>query len=184
MELETERLILRPWRDPDLAPFAAMNADPRVMEHFLSTIPPPESDAFVGRIRAHFDEHGYGLFAVEEKRSAHFIGFVGLAHVAFDAHFTPAVEIGWRLAHAAWGQGYASEGARACLRTAFQQLRLAEVVSFTVEANRRSRAVMERVGLYHDPAGDFDHPRIPTEHPICRHVLYRAHRSDWLAIER
>jgi RimJ/RimL family protein N-acetyltransferase len=177
--IETERLLLRPWRDSDLVPFAELNTDVRVMEFFLSTLPRSESDAFAMKVRAHFDEHGYGLWAVEVRDGAPFIGFVGLATVTFEAPFLPAVEIGWRLAHASWGRGYATEAARASLRLAFEELGLDEVVSFTVEANQRSRAVMERIGMHHDSAGDFDHPRIPKDHAMCRHVLYRLGRAEW-----
>ena len=179
--IETERLLLRPWRDADLDPFAEMNADLRVMEQFPSTSSRDESETSMARIRGHFAQHGYGLWAVEVKGGEPFIGFVGLATVGFDAHFTPAVEIGWRLAHASWGQGYASEGARASLRFAFLELELEEVVSFTVAANRRSRAVMERIGMHRAPADDFDHPRVPEGHPLRRHILYRLRQSQWVS---
>ena len=178
-EIETERLLLRPWRDSDLEPFAALNADARVMEHFPSISSREESRALMARIREHFDRDGYGFWAVELKRGDPFIGFVGLGRVSFEAHFTPAVEIGWRLAHGSWGRGYASEGARASLRFAFRELGLEEVVSFTVTANRRSRAVMERIGMHHAPADDFDHPHLSEGHPMRRHVLYRLRRSEW-----
>ena len=179
--IETERLLLRPWRDADLEPFAELNADPRVMEHFPSTLSREESERFIAHVRVHFDQRGYGFWALELKGSEPFIGFTGLGVVPFQAHFTPGVEIGWRLAHASWGQGYVSEAARASLRFAFGQLRLGEVVSFTVGANRRSRAVMERIGMHHAVADDFDHPRIPEGHPMRRHVLYRIRRSEWKA---
>lgn len=178
-EIETERLLLRRWRDSDLEAFVAMNADARVMEHFPSLSSRQESEALMARIRAHFDRHGFGLWAVELKHGDPFIGFVGLGRVSFEAHFTPAVEIGWRLAHASWGHGYASEGARASLRFAFRELGLDEVVSFTTVANHRSRAVMERIGMHHDPSDDFDHPHIAEGHPMRRHALYRLRRSEW-----
>jgi len=177
--IETERLLLRPWKDADLDAFAEMNSDPRVAEHFLSTSSREQSRASMARIRAHFDRHGYGFWAVEVKGGDSFIGFVGLGTVPFDAHFTPAVEIGWRLAHPSWGHGYASEAARASLRFAFLQLGLDEVVSFTVAANHRSRAVMERIGMHRAAVDDFDHPRIPEGHPLRRHLLYRLQRSEW-----
>jgi len=177
--LETERLVLRPWRDEDLDPFAEMGSDIRVMEHFLSTISRRESADTMERIRQHFDEHGYGLFAIEVKGGAPFVGFVGLAHVAFEAAFRPAVEIGWRLAFDTWGRGYASEGAREVLRFAFEEAGLDEVVSFTAQGNQRSIGVMERIGLRHDAAGDFDHPKIPPGHALRRHVLYRIPRDAW-----
>ena len=140
--LTTDRLLLRRWRDDDREPFAALNADPVVMEFFPSTLTRAASDALVDRIEQHFDEHGFGLWAVEVTAGAPFIGFVGLSVVPFDAHFTPAVEVGWRLAREHWGRGYATEGARAALAFAFGDIGLAEVVSFTAVANRRSRAVM------------------------------------------
>ena len=177
--IETERLLLRPWKNADLDPFAELNADLRVMEHFPSTSSREESEAFMARIRGHFDQHGYGLWAVEVKRGEPFIGFVGLGTVSFDAHFTPAVEIGWRLAHASWGQGYASEAARASLPFAFLELGLDEVVSFTVAANRRSRAVMERIGMHRAAVDDFDHPNVSEGHPLRGHILYRLRPSEW-----
>lgn len=174
----TSRLRLRPWRDEDMAPFAELNADPMVMEFFPKTLDRGESDAMVARIRDHFDRHGFGLWAVEVAGAADFIGFVGLAVPRFEAHFTPCVEIGWRLARKYWGQGYATEAARAALEFGFRDLVLEEIVSFTTTANLRSRAVMERIGMTHSAADDFDHPAIPDGHPLRRHVLYRARRAD------
>jgi len=155
-----------------------MNADPRVMEHFPSTQTREQSDAMVDRIAAHFAEHGYGLWAVEPlDGSATFVGIVGLQHVAFEAHFTPAVEIGWRLAHHAWGKGYATEAARAAVAFAFDEPALGELVSMTTVDNERSRAVMRRLGMRRDPADDFVHPRM-TDPRIRRHVLYRLRRTQ------
>lgn len=171
--IATPRLLLRPWRDGDLAPFAAMGTDPRVMEFLPKRLTRSESDALAARIRGHFDTHGYGLWAVEIPGSAEFIGFVGLSIPTFEAPFTPCVEIGWRLAADHWGQGYATEAAREALDFGFQRLGLAEIVSFTVPANRRSRAVMERLGMTYSRADDFDHPLLPEGHPLRRHVLYR-----------
>lgn len=147
------------------------------MEYFPSTLSREESDAFVDKIEAFFDEHGYGLWAVEAPDVADFIGFVGLSIPSFTAHFTPAVEVGWRLDRPYWGRGYATEAARAALRYGFQTLGLDEIVSFTVPANLRSRRVMERIGMTHDPAHDFDHPRLPQGHALQRHVLYRLARN-------
>jgi len=178
-ELTTERLVLRAWRDADLAPFAALCADPRVMEHFPSLPSRAESDATVARIRRHFDAHGFGLWAVEAPGVADFLGFVGLIHVPFTAAFTPAVEIGWRLAAAHWGSGYATEAARRALAFGFEQLQLDQIVSMTVPGNLRSRGVMERLGMHRAPADDFDHPRLPDGHPLRRHVLYRLSRTGW-----
>ena len=176
--LRTARLVLREWRDDDLAPFAALNADPAVMEHFPASLTRAESDALAARIRAHLAERGFGLWAVELPGVAPFAGYVGLAVPTFEAHFTPCVEVGWRLAREHWGRGYATEGARAALAEGFGRHGLEEIVSITVPANRRSRAVMERLGMTHDPADDFDHPRVPEGSPLRRHVLYRLARPD------
>jgi RimJ/RimL family protein N-acetyltransferase len=173
LTIRTTRLRLRGWRDEDLAPFAAMNADPAVMEFFPRPLDRAESDAAVARIREHFARHGFGLWAVEVPGVADFIGFVGLAVPRFEAHFTACVEIGWRLARAHWGRGYATEAARAALDFGFRDLALKEIVSFTVPANLRSRAVMERIGMTRSPDDDFDHPGLPEGNPLRRHVLYR-----------
>jgi RimJ/RimL family protein N-acetyltransferase len=177
-ELPTARLLLRPWRDADRDAYADLNADPRVMEYFPAPLSRAESEAGAARIRAHFEAQGFGLWAVEVAGGSPFVGFIGLAVPSFAAHFTPAIEIGWRLAHAVWGLGYATEGARAVVRFAFERLGLAEIVSMTVPANLRSRRVMEKLGMRHDPADDFDHPRIPDGHRLQRHVLYRLRRGD------
>jgi RimJ/RimL family protein N-acetyltransferase len=174
--IPTFRLLLRPWRDEDLPAFAAMNADPRVMEFFPRPLDRAESDARAARIRDHFARHGFGLWAVEVPGVADFIGFVGLSVPDFEMPFMPCVEVGWRLAHEHWGQGYATEAARAALDFGFRRLALDEIVSFTVPANRRSRGVMERIGMTRTPADDFDHPALPEGHPLRRHVLYRAIR--------
>jgi ribosomal-protein-alanine N-acetyltransferase len=171
--LGTERLLLRPWRASDREPFARMNADPRVMQFFPACLSREESDRFAEAIEADLAQHGYGLFAAELKTTAPFIGYVGLARPSFHAHFTPCVEIGWRLDAAYWNQGLATEGARAVVRFAFADLGLEEIVSFTVPANLPSRRVMEKLGMTHDRADDFDHPRLPEGHPLRRHVLYR-----------
>lgn len=181
MTLRTERLLLREWRDDDLAPFAAMNADPRVMEHFPALLSREESDESVGRARAHFERHGFGMWVVEVPGEVPFAGFVGLQHVSFQAHFTPAVEIGWRLAVSVWGRGYATEAARAALAMGFEQLGLAQIVALTVSGNKRSRRVMEKLGMSRDPADDFDHPRVPPASPLRRHLLYRLRSEAWRA---
>lgn len=172
-EIRCERLLLRAWRDDDLEPFAAMNRDPRVMEFFPSTLSREESDDVAERVRSHFDERGFGFWAVEAPAVAPFIGFIGLGVPSFEAHFTPSVEVGWRLAYQHWGRGYATEGARAALAFAFAELGLGEVVSFTPTLNLRSRRVMEKLGMRRSVSDDFDHPRLPTGHPLRRHVLYR-----------
>ncbi len=176
-ELSTERLRLRRWHAEDLPPFAALNADQRVMEFFPSRLDRTESDAMATRICEHFARHGFGLWAVEVQGVTSFAGFVGLLVPQFEAHFTPCVEIGWRLAYEHWNKGYASEGARAALRFAFEELRLDEVVSMTTVANERSRRVMERLGMSRNPADDFDHPKVAEGHPLRRHVLYRLRRA-------
>jgi ribosomal-protein-alanine N-acetyltransferase len=179
-ELRTERLVLRGWRPSDRGAFAAMNADPRVMEHFPGTMTRAESDALADLIEAHFAQHGFGLWAVEVPGEAEFVGFVGLAVPRFEAHFTPAVEVGWRLAAEWWGRGYATEAAREAARFGFVEAGLDEIVSFTAPANEPSRAVMRRIGMIHDPAEDFDHPALPPGHRLRRHVLYRLTRERWV----
>jgi RimJ/RimL family protein N-acetyltransferase len=174
--IKTERLLLRRWRDSDRLPFQQMNADPRVMEFFPASLSFAESDALVYRAQAHFDRHGFGPFAVELLENQLFIGFIGLSIPNFDAPFMPAAEIGWRLAFNCWGRGLATEGARSVIRYAFEDLGLDSLVSFTVPENLRSRHVMEKIGMTHDPADDFDHPRLPEGHPMRRHVLYRLKR--------
>jgi RimJ/RimL family protein N-acetyltransferase len=166
--LETERLILRRWREADRAPFARMNADPRVMEHFPAPLSTEESDGLVKHIEEQFQRHGFAPCAAELRDGGRFIGFIGLSVPSFDAHFTPCVEIGWRLAADCWGRGLATEGARAVVRYAFDSLGLRDLVSFTVPANVRSRRVMEKLAMARDPAEDFEHPRTGS-----RHVLYR-----------
>ncbi|MGZ4289295.1 MAG: GNAT family N-acetyltransferase [Gaiellaceae bacterium] len=175
-ELRTDRLLLRQWRDDDRAPFAALNADPVVMEHFPSTMTREASDAFVDFNVATLAERGWGIWAVEVVATGDFVGFVGLNEPRFEAHFTPAVEVGWRLARDAWGHGYATEGARAALAFAFDEVGLEEIVSFTTVENTRSRRVMERLGMTRDPTDDFDHPRVADER-LRPHVLYRLGRG-------
>jgi RimJ/RimL family protein N-acetyltransferase len=176
--IDAERLRLRLWRDEDLAPFAALNADPRVMEHYPKMLDRAESDAAAARIRTRLSERSSGLWAVEVPGVADFIGYVGLSEPAFQARFTPCVEIGWRLAFEHWGKGYATEAAKAVLTYAFGALGLEEVVSFTVPPNHRSRRVMERLGMRRSPDDDFDHPNLPANHPLRAHVLYRLSRAD------
>jgi RimJ/RimL family protein N-acetyltransferase len=178
----TPRLRLRRWQASDLAPFAAMNADPVVMEHFPAPLSRAESDQMVERITTHHQTHGFGLWAVEVKATGDFIGFIGLNVPTFEAHFTPTVEIGWRLARPFWGLGYATEGAKQALAVGFHRLGLPEIVSFTATINHRSIAVMQRLPMTHDPAENFDHPRVAAGHPLARHVLYRMPRTRYLQI--
>lgn len=173
MELRTERTVLRRWRDSDRGPFAALNADPEVMQHFPALLSREASDQLAERIQQHFVTHGFGPWAVEVPGVAGFVGYVGLAVPAFEAPFTPCVEIGWRIARAHWGHGYVTEAAQAALAFGFDQFHLKEVVSFTVPGNLRSRRVMERLGMTHDPREDFQHPSLPDGHPLRTHVLYR-----------
>jgi RimJ/RimL family protein N-acetyltransferase len=177
-ELRTERLLLRRWREADRAPFAALNASTQVMEHFPAVLTREESDALVDRLDQGLDERGWGLWALESRASGAFLGFTGLQ--PWDASSglpcAPAIEVGWRLAREAWGQGYATEAARAAVAYGFTTLDLEEIVSMTAETNQRSRRVMERLGMTHDPEDDFDHPRVPRGHRLERHVLYRIGR--------
>lgn len=174
MELATDRLMLRRWRPSDREPFARMNADSEVMRYMIRPLAGEESDAMVERIERQFAEHGFGLWAVEVPTQAAFIGYVGLSIPDFEAHFTPAVEVGWRLDHPYWGNGYATEAARAAIADGFERIGLKEIVSFTVPVNLRSIAVMERLGMTRDPDDDFEHPNVPRGHPYRRHVLYRV----------
>jgi RimJ/RimL family protein N-acetyltransferase len=175
--LETSRLLLRRFAESDREPFAGLNADPRVMEFMPACLSRRESDLLFDRIEDHFREHNFGLYAVELRETRVFIGFCGLATPRFEAHFTPCIEIGWRLSADHWGRGLATEGAHAVVRYAFEVLRLDALVSFTSTANIRSRRVMEKIGMTHDPSEDFDHPGLPEGHPLRRHVLYRLRRS-------
>jgi RimJ/RimL family protein N-acetyltransferase len=170
-ELRTERLVLRRWRDSDLEPWAAMNADPEVREHLGDTLTREQSDASVAGFQAEFDERGYGWWAVEVQATGEFIGFAGLDDVDDDMPFT-GVEIGWRLARSAWGHGYATEAALATLSFGFETLELPEILAVTTATNLRSQAVMHRIGMTRDPADDFDDPSAP-DGPLRHNVLYR-----------
>lgn len=172
-ELATDRLVLRRWRADDLEPFAAVNADPVVMEHFPAPLTRQQSDAVVTRIEERFERDGFGWWAVEVAATGELAGFVGLAPVDFEAHFTPAVEVGWRLGRAHWGRGYAVEAARAALDDAARRCGVHDVVSFTALPNLRSQRVMQKLGMTRNPREDFDHPKLAPGHPLRRHVLYR-----------
>lgn len=171
IELETQRLVLRQWKPADRGPFAALNADPRVMEFFPARLTRAESDAMADRGERLIQERGWGLWAAESKASREFIGFVGLHVPSAEMPFSPCVEIGWRLSFEHWGQGLASEAAREALRIGFTQLGLREIVSFTAVGNHRSRAVMERLAMHE--SGTFEHPHISEESPLRLHCLYR-----------
>ena len=155
-----------------MQPFAELNADPEVMRYFPATMTREQSDGFAAYVRETIDRQGWGLWAVEVTDGPAFIGFVGLNRVNFEEHFTPAVEVGWRLARPFWGNGYATEAAAAAVGFGLQQVDLDEIVSFTAASNEPSIRVMRRLGMRHDAAGDFDHPRV-AEGPLRRHVLYR-----------
>ena len=178
-EVRTERLRLRGWRPEDRDQFAALNADPAVVEYLPGPLDRRASDALADRIEDNWAQRGYGLWAVEVPGVAPFVGFVGLSLAGFPAPFTPAVEVGWRLAHPAWGHGYATEAGRASLAYGFGTADLAEIVSFTTVANARSRRVMERLGMTRDPADDFEHPNVVLDSPLRPHVLYRLARDRW-----
>jgi RimJ/RimL family protein N-acetyltransferase len=171
-ELRTSRLRLRQWRPDDYEPWARLNGDPHAMRFYPTVLDRAESDALADRFAARLAEQGWGLWAVELVDGGPFIGSVGLNVPAFDAHFTPAVEVGWRLLPEHWGHGYATEAARAAVEFGFTRLGLDEIVSFTTTVNEPSRRVMERLGMTHDAADDFDHPSLPNW-PLRRHVLYR-----------
>ena len=184
LPIETERLILRPWRDSDFAPFAELNADPAVMEFFPDTLSREESDALALRVKERIETEGLGFFAVEVKGGPSFIGMVGPSVPPYGAALPcgPCTEVGWRLSRAAWGKGYASEAAAASLDFAFGILGRDEVVSFTAVQNARSQAVMRRIGMTRDESCDFDHPLLPPGHRLLRHVLYRISRKTWEAL--
>jgi 3-dehydroquinate dehydratase/shikimate dehydrogenase len=176
--IKTKRLLLRPWKESDLLPFRTLNADERVMEFFPKTLTADESDAIAIRMQDLIEKNGYGFFAVSLLDTEEFIGFIGLNEVSFQAPFTPAVEIGWRLDFKHWGKGYATEGALAVLEFGFKTLDLDEIVSFTTMNNIRSQRVMEKIGMHHDVSDDFNHPKLPFDHPLSSHVLYRLKKDE------
>ncbi len=182
--LRTGRLRLRPWQEDDLGPFADLNGDAETMRYFPAPLTRQQSDALVERMVQSFALLGLGMWAVEVEGGPGFVGAVGLLQVAFDAPFTPAVEVGWRLAREHWGRGYATEAAGEALRYAFDELDVTEIVSFTAAINEPSQAVMTRLGMQRDPADDFVHPRIPPGHRLQPHVLYRLDRERWVRLGR
>ena len=181
--LRTSRVLLRQWRDDDREAFAAMNADPQVMEYFPAPLSRTQSDAMAERCAAGITERGWGLWAAEVPGIAHFIGFVGLAIAGPGLPCAGATEVGWRLAHRYWGQGYATEAAQAAVGFAFCELQVDEVVSFTAVINRRSEHVMRKLGMTRDPM-HFEHPRCPEGSAIRPHVLYRLRNAEWPAARR
>jgi ribosomal-protein-alanine N-acetyltransferase len=175
------RLVLRPWQDPDRQAFAELSADADVMQYLMPIPTQQASDAWIDRQQEHLRAHGFCMWAVALSDTGEFIGTVGLLRVRYEAHFTPGVEVGWRLARRYWGYGYAPEAAEAALRFGFDSLHLNEIVANTVPINMASRRVMEKIGMLRDPIGDFDHPLVPEGHPLRRQVLYRLTRGDWLS---
>jgi len=182
--LLTPRLNLRRWTQRDRGTFARINVDPEVMEYRFAPLSRRQSDALIDQQEASFSIRGFGLWAVERRYDRRLLGFTGLGTSEFDAPICPAVDIGWQLARDAWGYGYATEGARAVLTFAFHELGLAEVVSHTTRLNTRSRAVMSRLGMTHNPTDDFDGPWYPPGHPRRRFVLYRLSSSEWQKRQR
>ncbi len=180
--LKTKRLILRQWKDEDFEPFAQMNADPRVMEYFPSVLTREESIQMAKRMQSKIEERGWGWWAVSAPGVAEFIGFIGMNNVdksIFPVHFAPTIEIGWRLALDYWGKGYAVEGAEMVLEYGFQTLNIDQIVAFTSAQNMRSRRIMEKIGMHHDPKDDFDNPKIKENDQLRRHVLYRLNANEW-----
>lgn len=178
-QLTTERLLLRQWRADDLPHFAALNQDPEVMRHFPGLLSVEESQRLAENIQNELQSKPYGLWAVEVKAGAPFIGFVGLHAADFPASFTPCIEIGWRLASAHWGKGFAYEAALRVLDYAFADLKLSELVSFTAVENLRSQKLMKKLGMRHDAGGDFEHPKLPPGHRLRPHVLYRLSSAEF-----
>jgi ribosomal-protein-alanine N-acetyltransferase len=175
----TTRLVLRRWRADDRTPFAALNADPEVMRYFERPLTREESDRSIERFEARFDADGFAQWAVERREDGRFLGFTGLAPATFEASFTPCIEVGWRFARSAWGHGYATEAGRAALGFGFDVRQFDAILSWTSVLNLPSIAVMERLGMHHDPLDDFDHPRLPVGDPLRPHVLYRLDRTEW-----
>jgi RimJ/RimL family protein N-acetyltransferase len=179
VQLETPRLILRPWKDSDLEPFAALNADPDVMEFFPKLMTLEETSAMVERFQARYNADQFCFWAAEEKETGNFIGFIGLGRPSFEAHFMPCVEIGWRLARPYWGKGYAPEGAKEVLRDGFERSNLDEIVAITAALNSKSIRVMEKISMHRDLADDFLHPALEDGHHLKPHVLYRTTQEEW-----
>ncbi|MFG3453628.1 GNAT family N-acetyltransferase [Stutzerimonas stutzeri] len=184
IELETPRLRLRAWRDTDLDPLAEMCADPLVMRYFPGLLSRDDCAAAMARCRIHFARFGFGFWALERKSDERFVGLAGLSWSRLQQPFCPAVEIGWRLAHEFWGQGFAREAAEASLACGFDRLQLPEIVAYTAALNERSRSLMEALGMQHQPTDDFDHPNIGEGHPLRAHVLYRVTEENWADFRR
>lgn len=179
IHLETDRICLREWLPEDSEPFSRMNSDPLIMEYFPRVLDEAATDKLIGRFQDHFKQYGFGMYALENKETQKFMGFVGLAHVRDIFPFGPTVEMAWRLEYEYWGKGFASEAARAVLDYAFNELKLNEVVAFSVYDNLRAIHMMEKLGMAHDENGDFDYPKLPKGHSLGRHVLYRLKAEDY-----
>ena len=179
INIKTNRLLLRQWRDTDLEQFVAINQDPKVMRYLPKVLSHDEVQQMISKMKLSITKNGYGFYACEEKSSALCIGFIGLNKPSFKAHFTPCVEIGWRLGSQYWNQGYATEGAKAVLDFGFHELSFPEIVSFTVPNNKASIRVMEKIGLILSPKESFLHPLLPQNHKLSKHVLYRLKKSEY-----
>ena len=180
MELETERLILRRWKEADIEPFFKITSDPEVRRYYPNVLTINETKSLVTRIESHFVKESFGLWALELKSTGEFIGYTGLSKPTFEAHFMPCVEIGWQIARRYWGQGYAPEAANKALEDGFVRIGLDEIVSFTTVSNDKSIRVMEKLGMHRNPKDDYLHPFLPEGHPLKPHVLFRLKKTEWL----
>ena len=178
--IETERLILRTWKKEDAEAYFQINQDPKVIEFLRGPLTMEQVNDFIPAVNSHGDKRGYTLWAACLKETGELMGFIGLNYTDWESHFTPAVEVGWRLGSQFWGKGYATEGAKASLDYGFKKCGLKEIVSFTVPANVRSLRVMEKIGLKRDVNGDFAHPKSPADHPLSQHILYRLRADEYL----
>ena len=181
--LKTQRLILRPWKESDLLPFSQLNADPKVMEFYVSTLTRSESDSLAEKMQKEAALRGYGFWAVEVPGVADFIGYIGLNYWNLEMSFAPCVDVGWRLASSYWGNGYATEGAKEALRYGFEELELDEIVSMATIGNTQSHRVMQRLGMSCNPSENFHHPKLPQDHPLSMRVLYRLSSAEWMALK-
>lgn len=179
--LETDRLILRDWKEEDLPSFARMNNDPMIMEFFPRRLTEKDSERLVERFQKHIDEHGFGLYAVESKKTKSFMGFTGLQNIEIKVPFAPAVEIAWRLDYEYWGKGYGTEAAQRVLGHGFEGLKLKEIVGYAVYDNMRAISLMEKLGMKRDTGGDFTYPNLSKDHPLGNFVLYRIAKKQFLA---
>ena len=180
IEIETKRLLLRRWQNADMGAFISMNADTTVMRFFPATLYAEETKAFYDSIQQEFSEYGYGLYAVEEKDSGYFIGYIGFHWSRFDLDFCPCIEMSWRLSKQYWNKVYATEGAAACLKHGFEKLCFDVVVSFTSIENVASQRVMQKIGMHFERY--FEHPKVSEGHPLRSHVFYRINKDDCVTL--